>query len=461
MKHRLLPTLFLILLIAPISASAQWTWVHPMPQGNTLRDVVFLTNTTAIAVGDYGTILVTHDTGATWSVAWNVDGVTGTLQAIDRLDDNTAVVVGDGGVMLRTSTQGFWWDVISGLGWPDLVDVSFADATHGIATGGIQGNSVALRTSGGGVNYSWDTVSLGSTVFRNVDMASATDGFAISDVGLLYHTTDGGASWSVATPPASGNTSLYVVDFLDPLHGAVATTLGEDHFFNPAPPTCFVTADGGATWSSSSLNYGLLTQDYFPGEILYPQSGTILVAGKVVCCTTSAFDSPPTGELSLSTDTGASFASAANGRPMYGLARNADGTVITVGEHGRMLRRDSGGTITTIGGPEPSQGYNQFAVGSSSFLNSQVGVAMSSDGLNYVYGEGSYLGATTDGGETWTQVSRPEDCMDVVCLSSTEMLAVGLLYNQGAVLRSTNAGASWSNIWTQSSPSALTAVAAG
>ncbi len=36
--------------------SAQWFWQNPLPQGNTLRSVKFISPTTGWAVGDYGTI---------------------------------------------------------------------------------------------------------------------------------------------------------------------------------------------------------------------------------------------------------------------------------------------------------------------------------------------------------------------------------------------------------------------
>ena len=110
-------------------------------------------------------------------------------------------------------------------------------------------------------------------------MISATEGFAVGSEGWfdLEHTTDGGQTWSPMNAPTSGNHTFYVVDFLDALHGAVATPLGYDTFNNFAPPTCFVTSDGGTTWSSSSISFGLTNYEYQPGELLYPATGTIMV----------------------------------------------------------------------------------------------------------------------------------------------------------------------------------------
>ena len=50
---------FPLLLFAAVPAYSQAKWVHPLPRGHTLYDIVFLDNNTAIAVGECGTILVT------------------------------------------------------------------------------------------------------------------------------------------------------------------------------------------------------------------------------------------------------------------------------------------------------------------------------------------------------------------------------------------------------------------
>lgn len=47
--------------------SAQWFWQNPLPQGNTLHGVNFVSSTEGWAVGDYGTILKTTNGGTTWT----------------------------------------------------------------------------------------------------------------------------------------------------------------------------------------------------------------------------------------------------------------------------------------------------------------------------------------------------------------------------------------------------------
>jgi photosystem II stability/assembly factor-like uncharacterized protein len=458
MKTRTILITLLVLSSAPRLAFSQWSWAHPQPQGHTLHDVVFLDDNTAIAVGEVGTIVVTHDGGNTWALSSPLLPFAETLNSVERVDANRAVAVGNGGVILMTPNQGAnWFPVAAPFGTGDLFDVSFGDATHGIAVG----SGVSLSTSNGG--FFWlDTPA--PTMLRSVDMISATEAFAVGSVTSfdLQHTTDGGLTWSPMGVPSSGNRIFAVVDFLDAQHGAVATPLGVDTFNNPAPPTCYVTSDGGATWSAStflSANY-----DYAPGEILYPDAGTIMLGSKVQCCVTSAFDPPAFGDIEISTNTGTTFTNSSNGRPIFGLARNSAGITLLVGQNGRMLRRSAGGAITNIGGPAPTQGYDlSDGGGSSSFFNSQVGVVLNNDGYGYMQGgSATYFAVTQDGGQTWIHPTGSGQCNDVVCLSATEMIGVGSGIGPiGAVLRSTNGGMLWSNIWGQSSPSNIAAVAAG
>ncbi|MBL0175885.1 MAG: hypothetical protein IPP94_11575 [Ignavibacteria bacterium] len=75
-----------------LAAQGDWHWQHPLPQGNSLNDVAFATSDTAVAVGDFGTMLRTTDGGTTWVT----------------LDSPTRV---------------------------ELTGVAFADALHGIAVG--------------------------------------------------------------------------------------------------------------------------------------------------------------------------------------------------------------------------------------------------------------------------------------------------------------------------------------
>src|SRR5262245_17756689 len=91
----------LFLAITSHSAAAAFRWLEPAPQGNRLNDIAFLDDNTAIAVGGMGTIVITHNAGATWSTSflewpglpWVVNG----LSSIARVNASTALIASDAG----------------------------------------------------------------------------------------------------------------------------------------------------------------------------------------------------------------------------------------------------------------------------------------------------------------------------------------------------------------------------
>src|SRR5829696_5048234 len=78
-----------------------WQWGNPQPQGNTLHDVDFAGGA-GYAVGSFGTILKTTDSGVNW--AGLASGTTASLSRVRALDAN--VVFAGGGCVLRRSDNG-------------------------------------------------------------------------------------------------------------------------------------------------------------------------------------------------------------------------------------------------------------------------------------------------------------------------------------------------------------------
>lgn len=444
---KLLALILAILVLSVSGAHAQWSWAYPKPQGHTLYDVVFLDNTTAIAVGEYGTIMVTHDTGTNWSVQAKVQSVTTDLSRIDKLDANTAVVVGKNGIILRTIDQGVTWALAPASSSNDLLDVSFGDATHGVIAAG----NAVLRTSDGGLT--WIPIPSPSGNMVSVDMISGTEAVSLTP---LYRSIDGGATWSAMTMPA-GVTTGSVVEFLDSLHGAfvVAGFSGA-----ASSPHGYSTADGGATWISATLNHGATNEDVTPYELIYPVSNQLEFIG------TRLFPqgaSPPrlASVGGRSENGGESWSSTGSQWPSYGIDQNSNGIVLLVGWGGKILRRTSIATFEMGGAFQDPRTFDASGV---AFANPQNGIVFSSDGEHVVSPSGNtFFAYTTNGGTTWGRsFASGTQCVDATCLSSTEFIAVGMDVSaaKGNIVRSTNSGATWSLIWSQAVPSRLRAVCA-
>ncbi|MFZ2872198.1 WD40/YVTN/BNR-like repeat-containing protein [Zavarzinia sp.] len=116
----------------------------------------------AIAVGAFGTILVSSDTGRSWKKIdfdWsrtNDQGFEPHLYSASIATDGTMTVVGEFELIMRSKDGGATWDVTH-IGTASLFDLKIEKSGTGYAVG--QDGKV-LRTRDGGAT--WDTVDSGS-----------------------------------------------------------------------------------------------------------------------------------------------------------------------------------------------------------------------------------------------------------------------------------------------------------
>jgi photosystem II stability/assembly factor-like uncharacterized protein len=116
------------------NTSAQWSWINPLPQGNTLHDVQFISALTGFAVGDGGTILKTIDGGYTWNRMGNGSMVS--LNSVFFLDTSIGWAISkEFEVLLKTTDGGITWTKAYNFDTFDMNDVWFTDPMHGVAVG--------------------------------------------------------------------------------------------------------------------------------------------------------------------------------------------------------------------------------------------------------------------------------------------------------------------------------------
>src|SRR4051794_32455046 len=180
------------------------TWRRrPLPDGvpqGTLSDVHLATAQVGAAVGANGVILTTDDGGQTWTQR-SAAGVTGMLNGVRFADASTAIAVGDGNIVV----------VGSGTGTPTWAVASTVPA-------GPDPGLQAVERVGGGV---WALVGLKATIMTS---------------------SDGGATWTVRTPPSEVTADLLAVAFASPSDGWAVGSGG----------TILRSQDGGQTWAKQS-----------------------------------------------------------------------------------------------------------------------------------------------------------------------------------------------------------------
>jgi photosystem II stability/assembly factor-like uncharacterized protein len=186
----------------------------------------------AWSVAPWTGILRTTDGGDSWNVAQGSENLQ--LLGICRVDDDTLWAVGEGGVILRSTDGGDTWESRSK---PEFAGLRFSDCHFdGASSGWVVGWEMILFTFDGGENWT-EQAHHPLVKFHSIDFVDQCNGWVVGSKETIYHTSDGGATWSCQHYTGSLY-ELTGIDFVDSLRGWAAGTAGRGLY----------TTDGGASW---------------------------------------------------------------------------------------------------------------------------------------------------------------------------------------------------------------------
>ncbi|MCB0807387.1 MAG: T9SS type A sorting domain-containing protein [Bacteroidales bacterium] len=276
MKKLLLTSILFVFVFSTLQA--QWQWLHPVPQGNTLRDMYFLpvvyplmpnvpietTDTIGFCVGDHGTLVKTIDGGYTWRV---IDSITtNNLRGVFYFDSINGYVAGDSGSIFRLygdtsfkeSTSTFY----------QIRDIEFWETNANGITVGNKGEILKRDT-----DNTWKKANSPTTkILNKVAYKNAQEVFAVGEEGTLLKSSDAGLNW---TQVALGGLeeSLYDIEFINESVGYIVGQAG----------LMLKTNDGGSGWSDVSLT--ILEDDLFDIEFMNDTIGAICGENSVLVYT--------------------------------------------------------------------------------------------------------------------------------------------------------------------------------
>ena len=175
-------------------------------------------------------------------------GISDKFYDVKALSADHAVVIGYGGKTLTTTDGGFTWSQTKAGGDRGLYRIHFVDANNGWISGQ---EGLILHTVDGG--QTWQRQKSGTDVYLfSIYFIDARQGWAVGDKSILLETRDGGANWSLhkiiqasaktmsaEEAVASQDPVLYDLQFLDAKTGWVVGEFGK----------IYHTVDGGETWS--------------------------------------------------------------------------------------------------------------------------------------------------------------------------------------------------------------------
>ena len=273
-----------------ITTDAGATWNPSTAFDQTLRGIA-PSASGLVAVGNYGTSLLSTDNGATWETKFEyvtqelirkiyfVDSNTGyapsgSTSAADSLGfilkttdggqnwammpynfkfsiytlampSSTVWYAGTGNnKIFKTTDAGDTWteqtEPISGT-THDFYEIGFADVDNGYAVG--QSGNI-IKTTDGGTNWTTVTSPFGTSTIYDMHVFDSQTVIAVGLSSKAYKTTDGGTNWSPLTTGIPG--SFFTMEFLNSSFGVVAG-------YSSPLPYISISKDGGDTWVPTSL----------------------------------------------------------------------------------------------------------------------------------------------------------------------------------------------------------------
>lgn len=199
-------------------------------------------------------ILHTEDGGASWTEQWRSEALPEADSALYFEGEGNGYAFA-GNTLLKTQNDGKEWTAVKfGIQdfTPDKLFFSNAETGWAAGTDGKRETLSVLRTEDGGKSWSVQfrkKYEEGAAGCIGIDFLGNSEGwFLTSDLstwnGELYHTSDGGASWSPACTMKCVRPTPEGIDFIDPKTGWIPLYIGA----GPIAGGLAVTRDGGKSF---------------------------------------------------------------------------------------------------------------------------------------------------------------------------------------------------------------------
>lgn len=437
----------------PFQTKIGWKWLHPLPQGNNLRGLHLFDENSFIAVGDYGTVVKTTNSGDDYFVAHKISSFDGTLTSVHFPTNSIGYAVGSTpsgvGKIFKSPDGGTNWSTLNlpnPSNVPQLNDVYFVSENTGWTCGNSPSSGTTIyKTTDGGSNWIDQSISSVTTNLVKMNFENENKGYAAGTNGTFLETTNGGANWIVKTINGPVDLTDYVQDLSGNWH-----CVSKNGSINKS-------TNKGVTWSQKYLGVEELLSIYFPdsikgyvvgknGTALYTTNGgenwnagtsnTPLDLNKVKALYNKGFAIGKGGNILKTTDGGKTWKESlirdAHLSSILESVQFLDENIGFVSDKNYVLKTTNGGDSWEIMNiPSGNSEFNNLT-----FIDNNKGVVISNQ--NDIF-------RTTDGGNSWSKVlDLASGKLSCIHHSGDENLFAG--GSEGKILKSSNGGANWQEI---------------
>lgn len=408
--------LFLILFFTYTATGQDWKWINPSPVGNQLNSVKYIDASTALAVGNKGTILKTTNDGQNWSILNS--NTYSNLISISVIDQDTIYVSGKDLSVFKTTDGGNTWKGIREdlLGNRNVSQVVFVTP----AIGYLLGDGLEIyKTTDYGKTWIRMEVELNFQGVTSIYFTSADTGYATLWSNGILKTTDGGLTWKTITVPQLG--PFNAIDFTNDSTAYLVGMLGE----------ILKTTDAGENWQIQNNTPIVLSNSNLVSVDFIDENTGFVVGGRDILKTTDGGQHWEMAAQSTFDLHAVSFRDSLNGICAGGDWLHEYSCITTTSDGGKTWN-ESSSTVT-----------NRY-IDKVRFVNLTTGYAVGGNTDTF----GGFILKTTNAGESWSTVNTKMQNYRMSDLSLPDENIIYTVGESGQVLKSDDAGASWLELST-------------
>ena len=419
MKKIIITAILILSSLQFVYSQSGWFWQNPLPTGNDIRRIKYVSSGIAYAVGNYGTVIKTFNGGLNWFNLYSIV-TSNNLTGLYFINPNTGIVVGHKSSIYKTINGGVSWINCSLVDTADFENVVMFNATTGVAISSARNRAGVFKTTDGGSTWNKNPIPSNYHLLEDIVLLDSNiaciignyDQYPLNDYHYILRTTDKGTTWD----------EVFISEELDLLNvyainSHTIYSLGREYISSTYIYSIVKSTDAGLNWSFETNNINEL--GYFNlHKIAFKNSETGYCVGD-------------RGRIIKTTNSGLNWSSIQlqdSMNTIYGVDTYGSDKVMVGGEYGLLY-------LSTNSGLDYTRAYETITtenITDVSFINSNTGIVVC---------DGGSIFKTENAGYGWTR-QYIDTTANLTCCKLVDE-NTGYIAGTGRIYKTTNGGLNW------------------